>query len=314
MANADAVTSIADLWVAAAINADEGDSNDVFESSDDEEEEGQEGPQGQEQEPRMLVGTDIENALDDGSPAPARLQPRHPSTSLYAGHTPQRHFSNTTSTFSPDRTPASRRGSSVTPSVPAIFSHVGVSTPTAVLDAQQLLMRSSEDAVDDGLLGTISEGILLSPESPSSHLTATQHQEEMEAGQMDEKQPSLTSQLPWLVVLQYGMLALHSTTHDQVFLSYVVSEYNVGGLGLNAGHFAQLSMFLPSSPCPLTQHRANFHFNSRANVPIPNLLPILPLPKHRTSPRSVLPPSDVPPRVLPLHSRVSHRSALSRIR
>jgi hypothetical protein len=39
-----------------------------------------------------------------------------------------------------------------------------------------------------------------------------------------ERPPSLTSQLPILVIIQYGLLALHSTTHDQVFLSYLVSS------------------------------------------------------------------------------------------
>lgn len=73
-----------------------------------------------------------------------------------------------------------------------------------------------------------------------------------------EKQPSLASQLPILVIIQYGLLALHSTTHDQVFLSYLVSyviflfakhltncsirDFEDGGLNLNAGHFAQLGM------------------------------------------------------------------------
>jgi len=36
------------------------------------------------------------------------------------------------------------------------------------------------------------------------------------------------------------LLALHTTTHDQIFMSYLVSPYKAGGLGLDAGHFAQL--------------------------------------------------------------------------
>jgi len=55
-----------------------------------------------------------------------------------------------------------------------------------------------------------------------------------------EKPPSLTSQLPLLIIFQYGLLAVHSTSHDQLFLSYLVSDYKDGGLNLNAGHFAQL--------------------------------------------------------------------------
>lgn len=55
-----------------------------------------------------------------------------------------------------------------------------------------------------------------------------------------EKPASLASQIPLVVCAQYGMLALHNTTHDQVFMSYLVSDYEAGGLNLNAGHFAQL--------------------------------------------------------------------------
>ncbi|KAG8732478.1 hypothetical protein FRC11_013343 [Ceratobasidium sp. 423] len=47
-------------------------------------------------------------------------------------------------------------------------------------------------------------------------------------------------QLPLVIIFQYGLLALHGTTHDQIFLSYLVSYYKAGGLGLDPGHFAQL--------------------------------------------------------------------------
>lgn len=40
---------------------------------------------------------------------------------------------------------------------------------------------------------------------------------------VEEKQPSMWSQLPVMIIIQYGLLALHSTTHDQIFLSYLVS-------------------------------------------------------------------------------------------
>ncbi|KAK7027964.1 hypothetical protein VNI00_015047 [Paramarasmius palmivorus] len=52
--------------------------------------------------------------------------------------------------------------------------------------------------------------------------------------------PSMMADIPVLVIIQYGLLALHSTTHDQVFMSYLVSPYEGGGLNLTAGDFAQL--------------------------------------------------------------------------
>jgi len=43
-----------------------------------------------------------------------------------------------------------------------------------------------------------------------------------------------------MVILQYGLLALHTTTHDQIFYLYLVSQYRSGGLGLTPAHFSQL--------------------------------------------------------------------------
>ena len=48
----------------------------------------------------------------------------------------------------------------------------------------------------------------------------------VEEAPRDEEAPAHTPGLrdvPLLVVAQYGLLALHSTTHDQVFLSYLVT-------------------------------------------------------------------------------------------
>ncbi|KAG8726574.1 hypothetical protein FRC12_023269 [Ceratobasidium sp. 428] len=57
---------------------------------------------------------------------------------------------------------------------------------------------------------------------------------------VEERPASALSQLPVVIIFQYGLLALHNTTHDQIFLSYLVSKYKAGGLGLDPGHFAQL--------------------------------------------------------------------------
>lgn len=92
----------------------------------------------------------------------------------------------------------------MTPSmmVPPIFSHVGVRTPPAVLEAQQLLAMGDEE-----------EGLAPIQESRARS----------ESDEVAEQEPSLMSQLPILVIIQYGLLALHSTTHDQVFYLYLVS-------------------------------------------------------------------------------------------
>lgn len=83
--------------------------------------------------------------------------------------------------------------------VPSIFSHSGVKTPPAFLEAQRLVFTLDENLAASG------EGAQIDVEA------------------VEEKQPSLTSQLPILVIVQYGMMALHTTTHDQIFMSYLVT-------------------------------------------------------------------------------------------
>ena len=85
---------------------------------------------------------------------------------------------------------------------------MGVRTPPAVLEAQQLLEMTNEIPAGDQL-SPITEAASGSQTAPS----------DVEL----EKEPSLMSQLPILIIIQYGLLALHATTHDQVFYLYLVS-------------------------------------------------------------------------------------------
>lgn len=215
MANENAVTNIADLWVAAAINVD---NEDPFESDSD-------------------VGSDVEYDSDieaqdleggvPSTPTPSRYvsrldgeaprqsvheRPPHlfgthmtpsgsrrPSAAHAAAGSPMRHHT--------EGIPSSRRGSNA---FPAIFSHPGVRAPPLVQDVQQMTPRPDEST---DALAPIREGRGLSESQISTASTEP----------VLEKAPSLASQLPILVIVQYGLLALHSTTHDQVFLSYLVS-------------------------------------------------------------------------------------------
>ncbi|TRM63611.1 hypothetical protein BD626DRAFT_494826 [Schizophyllum amplum] len=244
MANENAVTHISDLWVAAAMNVD---NEEVFESdtetgSDEEEygdvvddEEVDDVPS-----PSSSPTTRARrpsNASRNRSPTPRRLSTgrasfstnrqaplgtaRRPTAMQLPGRTPSFTLQ------SPDGQPTMQRRASNTPT---IFSHAGVKTPPAVLDAQQLLQRADPETPQGDLLAPILES--------RRHSVAEGHPPDVEA--LAEKPPSLTSQLPILVIIQYGLLALHSTTHDQLFMSYLVTPYHSGGLNLTAAHFAQL--------------------------------------------------------------------------
>lgn len=227
MANENAVTNIADLWVASAMNVD---NEDPFESdsevgSDDDGESmvlgqalgdmnngpssasrGRRSSSNRNNTPIPSIGLSHRPSNATSLRPPGAFgSPRRPS---YSGQNPAHHSSGS---FSQPAygTPTSRRFSST---VPSIFAHSGVKTPLAVLDAQQLLVRS--DSLDTPT------GDLLDPISESRPLSVDV-QADVES--LAEKPPSLTSQLPILIIVQYGMLALHTTTHDQVFMSYLVS-------------------------------------------------------------------------------------------
>lgn len=221
MANENAVTNIADLWVASAMNAD---NENPFESdtetgSDDEVDDinltrGDEIP-------NLATPSDRGRQFDmsrpnmSASPLPPSLlrqYPRNrsssvqhslqlesprPNSPLQTGHRrPSVAFSAATS----------RRSAM---GVPSIFAHPGVKTPPAVLDAQEFLLSSDIGHSPNEQLTTIDESGRPSQAADVESLA--------------EKLPSLTSQLPILIIIQYGVLALHTTTHDQVFMSYLVS-------------------------------------------------------------------------------------------
>jgi hypothetical protein len=210
MANENAVTNIADLWVAAAINVD---NEEVFENDDAE----LEGPyesvfdaDGDDANDTPNPPPGVEDTLERGKrfmgaiapstvPSTRRGSPlRRPSTPQYRlSQSPQR------------RRPSTQYGASGQPTemvspprrfsnaVPGIFAHPGVKTPPAVAEAQKLLNAPDTTQLEEGTADT----------------TPT----------VEGKQPSLMSQLPMAIIFQYGWLALHTTTHDMLFLTYLVS-------------------------------------------------------------------------------------------
>ena len=209
MANEFAVTNIADLWVAAAINAD---NEDVF-LSDSEINEGEEDPfqdedEDEEQSPTVAgraFGGPAQRSLGIPSPQMGRLStssvrrpsdagvpqlrsPRRPSHRQSIGQIAG------TTTDSPRR---------VSSSVPAIFSHTGVRTPPnqeQTPSAQPLLPREGGD-VEAGL----GEGLAPIIEDRRQSVFAQREQEPVDEplqSNMSGKQPSIISQLPILIILQ----------------------------------------------------------------------------------------------------------------
>lgn len=215
MANENAVTNIADLWVAAAMNVD---NEDPFETDEDE------GMDSTGSADSFDLGDPLINE-EDTTPtstvrgrrfsqsriaqniSPTRRSSHRPSfagapSSHISSHltSPHQRSISRALTTSISGLASSRRLSST---VPSIFSHPGVKTPPAFLDVQRLGFSNDEVSTAEG------EGVL----------SGTQ----VDAEALMEKLPSLTSLLPIAVIIQYGMLALHTTTHDQIFMSYLVT-------------------------------------------------------------------------------------------
>ena len=226
-ANENAATNIANLWVAAAMNVD---NEDPFESDVEEDEDNEEAIDLGEPLTRVDNSGGVNAEMDaagiplrTGSMAspltrlsrshrPSVANSLHPPSSL-RNASPLPHRTNSIS-FSP-MIPSSPRRLSM--NVPTIFSHPGVKAPPAVLDAQHLLLGTAVDgpvpSPSQDALGTINESLPL----------VGAHSQDVESLAITEKAPSLMSQLPIIVIIQYGVMALHTTTHDQIFMSYLVS-------------------------------------------------------------------------------------------
>ena len=224
MANENAVTNIADLWVAAAIDADNEDpfeedsEEDLFADDDDD----NIAVDDELDESEMFAGPStsrhnrfsrrLSSAAARVSPARIAQSPNARRPTYAARRLPSFRRDSTSgrsAAFEADELPQRR----VSAAVPPIFAHVGVRTPPAVLEAQQLLAAAELEPVDAPAAGVDT----LAP-VPESRLPSR-----MPSPVPSEREPSLMSMLPLAIIFQYGWLALHSTTHDQVFYLYLVS-------------------------------------------------------------------------------------------
>lgn len=199
MANENAVTNIADLWVAAAMNVN---NDEAFEPEQDLDMNLNSEYIEHEDIPSSVTSSPLQRgrSIDRNVPLPG--SPGQRSSMMT--------FAQSSRIRSPQLGSPSLDGMSFTMRHPTIFSHPGVRAPSTVIDAQA---RAQETTGDNNSLLPIIEN--------------RQSVTEMEAS--SGKPPSLASQLPLAVIFQYGMLALHSTTHDQVFLSYLVTYVVVRG-------------------------------------------------------------------------------------
>ncbi|KAF8306022.1 major facilitator superfamily MFS-1 [Clavulina sp. PMI_390] len=237
IANENAATSLPSLWVAAAINADNEDP--FLDSEDDDDDEYDEAPDAvmgrlRSQSPPHRRPSDSPRRHREDSIAASSVMGwgnRRPSNSQAAAG---RITSFSYHTFE-DGAESARRPSISQHALPAIYANTGVSTPPALLDALGISPATTPTReIDDPFVDTLTpivEGQVSQPDPVVAEATSAA--------------PAKNDGLPWtslplFIIFQYFVLALHTTSHDQVFLMYLTSSYRTGGLGLDPSHFATL--------------------------------------------------------------------------
>lgn len=243
LANDDAVFSITDLWVASAINGDDGYSamdEDVF--YDDQDEDGT---------ASNLLDDDVtEDSLgarfgyDDTASNAAEdsplLAPRHLPPLNFAQRKYSRGANSDAASSARPRTRRSASGGRV----PSLYANSGLDRPQSpggFLSPTSLVpppprSEARAPAFDPSLAG-IPESRRVSVQGSPTRANAAA----AAAGTTTAGAPaSIWSLLPLVVIAHYGVMSWHSSTFEQVFMAFLVTPYKSGGLGLTAAHFAEL--------------------------------------------------------------------------
>ncbi|KAF8710772.1 Major Facilitator, partial [Rhizoctonia solani] len=209
MANELTVTSIGDLWVASALTMDVDD--DDLCDFDDQLAPSMDGPAIPSNSVRAAPITDYRAR---SASATRRVAP------IVNGNTLSRDNRPYSLSLSANNSVSRFRSNSY----PTILENTGLRSPSLGLNAPNASGIVAGNGVNIDMLQPIMEGKPVAYDLQGSELAKA----------------SFFSQLPLIIIFQYGLLALHSTVHDQVFMSYLVSKGAQGGLGLSAGDFAQL--------------------------------------------------------------------------
>ncbi|KAF5361313.1 hypothetical protein D9758_010294 [Tetrapyrgos nigripes] len=233
LANENAVNDMSDLWVASAINSDSQLADDT----------------GHEDSEILNLDSLLQShsyAIADGDSTiqRGRENERRSSTRGRAYSTSRGRTSTSTSRTPYHRLPTHQ------PSLSSLF------IPTQISSLQEPV----SDAMTHGHAESTTMGPNLTPileGRPPFEDEDTSHKAWVE--------------IPLLIIVQYGLLALHTTTHDQVFLSYLITEYDGGGLGLSAADFALLILPLSLS-CTTKRHTLASSDATTWNIPVHHII------------------------------------------
>ncbi|BEI84287.1 hypothetical protein CcaverHIS002_0408910 [Cutaneotrichosporon cavernicola] len=210
LANEENTFNINDLWLSAAVAQDTA----VFDD-DDEYDEDLADDDDEIREGNLVDLDDASSSVvdtEDNSGTPPGLELLFPSytTGLTFAHQlpPHPHgvaalrTASTTAGFRRPSGVSSRRHSGSSNVIPAIFSNTGLASTPGI--------AAFEEPADDG-------NDLFSPTgTPTSRWKL----------------------LPLLVISQYGLLACHDSAHAQIFLSFIITPYKSGGVGVTPANYS----------------------------------------------------------------------------
>ncbi|KAI9629006.1 hypothetical protein KEM48_011218 [Puccinia striiformis f. sp. tritici PST-130] len=268
LANEDAVFGLHDVWLAAATTQDREDEYSQMEDEQD----GWDGSIFEDDDSRLtesgMTGYEDSASISGPSsfddrgrsnllqhPSSQRLpSSRRPSASVARASRPDMGL--TPASALPPWLEQKMRTTSMASSIrPAIFGNTGLATPRSM--SQNLFVPPHSKVSTSGIdanttsaqtdnnnnnnLSVIPEGrSLLNPAALSSDQNTIVDLDNQLSDMEDEKPTGLFNQLPLAIIAQYAILALHGTTCDQIFMSFLVTPIRSGGLGLSAGHYAEL--------------------------------------------------------------------------
>ncbi|KLT39562.1 major facilitator superfamily MFS-1 [Cutaneotrichosporon oleaginosum] len=244
LANEDNTFNINDLWLSAAVAQDTA----VFDD-DDEYDEDIMDEDDDTRDNNLVDLDDAESSVADtednlqsgfsspvtqlGSPSRGTFS-RTRTASLRYGRPRVFSTASTTAGFRRPSGVSSRRHSGSSNVVPAIFSNTGLSSTPGITPYDE----SAEDGTDlfspTGTVRRIGVPALTAIHEQQQSPTASSSS----STQVAEKPASRWKLLPLLVIAQYGLLACHDSAHGQIFLSFIITPYKSGGVGVTPANYS----------------------------------------------------------------------------
>lgn len=235
LANEDNTFNINDLWLSAAVAQDTAvfdDDDEYDEDLDDESQRYHDDSAIDFDDASSLAPTEEGTPMDSSFSSPSRstmsrtrtTSLRFPARSRLVSGGSDLHRLRRTST-------TSRRYSNSSSHMPSIFANTGVASTPGIQAFEE--PESSDLFSPTGTVRRVGVPSALSAisEQHQSPNTST-------SSAMTERPQSRWKLLPLLVICQYGMLSCHDSTHGQLFLSFIVTPYQSGGVGISPATYS----------------------------------------------------------------------------